>query len=152
MKAEADIDRIEQEVRALLHRNRLRVTTPCLAVLKLLARAEAPLSHTEVLDQLGKLECDPATIYRNLVKLTEVGITRVASRIDGVDRYALAMPGSKEHSHPHFYCTECKEITCLSADIRACLEVEESWRESIRSAVCDLRGLCPACLQNKAVP
>ena len=39
---------------------------------------------------LGETDWDPATIYRNLVKLKESGITSVVSRAAGIDRYAIA--------------------------------------------------------------
>lgn len=142
---EAEHDCMEQQVRALLHQQGLRVTAPCLAVLRVLSRSETPLSHTEVLDHIVELQCDPATVYRNLVKLRDAGLACVASRINGVDRYVFAMSGAEEHVHPHFYCTECKRISCLPAETKALVNVKGPWRESVQQAVCDLRGTCPSC-------
>ena len=78
------------EARKLLHESALRATAPRLAVLRVLAEAPGPLSHTEVLDRLGETAWDPSTIYRNLVKLREAGVAPVVSRAEGIDRYALA--------------------------------------------------------------
>ena len=68
----------------ILRENGLRVTAPRLAVLGVLLKAKSPMSHTEVLDTLGDTVWDQATVYRNLVKLTEAGVTVVASRADGI--------------------------------------------------------------------
>ena len=52
----------------------LRVTAPRLAVLRVLAEAERPLSHSEVVLRLGDdAVWDRATVYRNLVALVGGG-------------------------------------------------------------------------------
>lgn len=140
---------LEQEVRILLHQQGLRVTAPCLAVLKTLAGAQVPLSHTEVLERMEEGGCDQATVYRNLIKLKAAGLARVVSRADGVDRYAFVMPGREGHAHPHFYCTECEQVLCLPPEMQSSLNVEGPWHESVQQAVWDLRGMCPACRKKK---
>ena len=69
----------KDEIRELLRENGLRVTAPRVAVVGVLSEAEVPLSHTEVVQRLGDTDWDPATVYRNLVKLREAGIAPVAS-------------------------------------------------------------------------
>jgi Fur family ferric uptake transcriptional regulator len=59
----------KDEARSLLRAHSLRVTGPRLAVLQILAEAKKPLAYVEVLHRLGETDWDPATIYRNLVKL-----------------------------------------------------------------------------------
>ncbi|MDF7799513.1 transcriptional repressor [Pontiellaceae bacterium B1224] len=140
---------MEQEVRALLHQQGLRVTTPCLLVLQILAGAKAPLSHTEVLEQIKQGDCDPATVYRNLIKLRDAGLACVVSQADGIDRYVFTRPGSEGHAHPHFYCTECEQVLCLPSDVQTLLNIEGPWVEAVQQAVWDLRGTCPACRDKK---
>lgn len=130
-------------LRALLKRKGLRVTAPRLAVLRLLGEG-GPLSHSEVLDRLGPTGWDQATIYRNLVRLTEVGITRVVSRADGMARYAL-IDADDAHQHPHFLCEECGRVSCLPGELRP-TTLAERWTESVRTASVQLRGECPDCL------
>ncbi len=137
----------EQEARARLHARGLRVTPACLAVLHVLADASYPLSHSDVLAQLRSSQFDPATVYRNLVKLRKSGIVFVASRMDGMDRYALALPGTETHNHPHFVCTECGQIKCLPAELTVSMKIEKRWRKAVREALCELQGVCPSCSQ-----
>ncbi|MGK0359737.1 MAG: Fur family ferric uptake transcriptional regulator [Bradymonadia bacterium] len=133
------------EARALLQANGLRVTAPRLAVLCALAEANRPLSHSEVLTQLGDTDWDPATVYRNLVKLTSVGVSAVVSRAGGQDRYALASPDGDVHRHPHFVCEDCGRVACLPAALSASLSMTGPWSASVESATVQLRGACPDC-------
>lgn len=140
---------MEQKVRALLHQKGLRVTAPCLAVLKTLADAQAPLSHTEMVERMEKGDCDPATVYRNLIKLRDAGLASVVSQADGIDRYECTMPGTEGHSHPHFFCTECEQVLCLPSNTQSLMNIEEPWVEAVQQAVWDLRGTCPTCRDKK---
>ena len=138
------------KARALLQERGLRVTAPRLAVLRVLASAKSPLSHTEVLGQLGETDWDPATVYRNLVKLREAGLASVISRAEGIDRYVLADAGDEGHQHPHFLCDDCGRVACLPADITAQMSVDGPWASSIREAAVQLRGECPDCRRGHA--
>ena len=135
------------EARKLLHESALRATAPRLAVLRVLAEAPGPLSHTEVLDRLGETTWDPSTIYRNLVKLREAGVAPVVSRAEGIDRYALAQAQGDGHRHPHFICEDCGRVACLPAELLASMSMEGPWAASIRDAAVELRGACPDCLR-----
>lgn len=134
------------QARALLSESALRVTPPRLAVLGVLAAAQRPLSHTEVLRRLGDVRWDPATIYRNLVRLSGAGIAHVVSRADGIDRYVLAKNHSDDHKHAHFICDSCGQIACLPAELTASMSVTGPWAASVQQAMIQLRGECPECL------
>ena len=134
------------EARKLLHESTLRATAPRLAVLRVLAEACGPLSHTEVLDRLGETAWDPSTIYRNLVKLRDAGVAPVVSRAEGIDRYALARGQGDGHRHPHFVCEDCGRVACLPAELIASMSMEGPWAASIQGAAVELRGECPDCL------
>lgn len=135
-----------EEARKGLGERGLRRTAARVAVLGVLAEAEGPLSFTQVLARLGDAEWDQATIYRNLVKLREVGLAPVVSRMDGVDRYALVGAEGDDHSHPHFLCEDCGRVSCLSQELTSALRVDGPWAESIRGAMVQLLGHCPDCL------
>ena len=136
------------EARQLLHESGLRVTAPRLSVLLVLSSAQNPLSHTEVLSRLGETDWDPATIYRNLVKLRDAGIAPVVSRAEGIDRYALAGTHDSGHHHPHFVCDDCGQISCLPAEVALPMSTDERWANSVRQAKIQLRGECPDCLDD----
>ncbi|MEM9593079.1 MAG: transcriptional repressor [Acidobacteriota bacterium] len=135
----------KDEARQWLHESGLRVTAPRMAVLAVLAEAQLPISHSEVLARLGKTDWDPATIYRNLVKLRDAGVAPVVSRMEGIDRYALAQQDDG-HRHPHFLCEHCGQIACLPAELTASMSIDGPWAESVKRAMVQLRGECPDCL------
>lgn len=136
------------QARALLKSGGLRATAPRLAVLRVLAEQAGPISHTEVLNELGATDWDPATIYRNLVKLTEAGVATVVSRADGKARYALAGGDDADaHQHAHFVCTECSRVSCLPDELFVELDKLElgHWSRSLSAASVQFRGPCPDC-------
>ena len=92
----------------------LRSTAPRLAVLQhLLARA-APVSHADLCKSLEKDGFDRATLYRNLIDLTDVGIVTRTDLGDHVWRFEMK-PRDGDHagSHPHFVCSDCGTVSCL---------------------------------------
>lgn len=137
----------KKEARKLLRERGLRATAPRLAVLCVLAEAESPLSHTEVLKRLGETDWDPTTIYRNLVRLRDAGVAPVVSRAKGIDRYALAAANDDDHRHPHFVCEDCGRVACLPAQLTASMSMDGPWATSIQNAVVHLSGECPECLE-----
>ena len=140
----------KERAKQILKESGLRVTAPRVAVLNLLQEASRPLSHSEVLNLLGETNWDPATIYRNLVKLKESGITSVVSRAEGIDRYALK--GSKEdgHKHPHFVCDDCGKVACVPGEITIAGEMAGPWAAAVEKAMVQLRGECPECIEPEA--
>ena len=140
-----------------LREHGLRATAPRIAVLRELCDADTPLSHTEVLARLGEVEWDPATIYRNLIKLTEAGLTQVVSRAEGMARYALVTDHGDhdhdhDHEHPHFVCDDCGKVSCLPVAVTAAVEADDRWAASVRHATVQLRGACPDCIEQAEVP
>lgn len=140
-----DKETMKQRLRA----SGLRTTAPRLAVLAVLSEARSPLSNTEVLERLGATDWDPATIYRNLIKLRDAGLAVVASRVEGIDRYALATADDDGHKHPHFVCEDCGRVACLPAAVADAIRAEGRWAASVRAAAVQLRGECPDCLSSK---
>ncbi|MEM9191350.1 MAG: transcriptional repressor [Myxococcota bacterium] len=123
----------------------LRATAPRVAVLRLLASTERPLSHSEVVEAIGSNDWDPATLYRNLVKLAEVGLARVATRMEGIARYEARNEGDGPHLHPHFSCRRCGVVLCLPT-AKLAGPVDRAWHESLAAAELQLIGECPTCL------
>src|SRR5678816_4949411 len=97
----------------------LRATPSRIAVLHLLRSAGSPVSHSDVVGKLASQAWDPATIYRNLTDLSDVGLARRTDVGHHVWRYE-AIHGHQAAAHPHFVCTECGSIECLP-DLDYCL-------------------------------
>ena len=136
----------KEEAKELLRKSALRVTAPRLAVLRVLSAATNPLAHTEVLKRLGESDWDQATIYRNLVKLRDVGLVYVVNRADGIDRYALENLSEDNHHHPHFICEGCGRYECLPQFAGVPLASDHHWAASLQNATLHLRGECPQCI------
>lgn len=136
----------KDEARKLLQEKALRATAPRMAVLQVLAEATSPLSYTQVLKRLGETDWDPATIYRNVVKLRDAGVAAVVSRADGMDRYVLSGDEQDDHHHPHFVCEDCGRVACLPIELTASISMEGPWAASVQKAMVQLRGACPDCL------
>ena len=142
-------EKVREKVRALIKESGLRATAPRVAVLMALEEATTPLSHSEMLVAMGETDFDPATIYRNLVKLTEAGLARVVSRAEGMSRYVLAHDsGEHEHEeHPHFVCDDCGHVLCVPVDVKMIQGVDDArWSASLKGATIQLHGACPDCM------
>ena len=144
------MEKSKETAKQLLQDNGLRTTAPRLAVLRHLLEANVPLSHSEVLQRLGNNDWDPATIYRNLVKLKESGITVIASRAEGIDRYAIAGPRNDDHKHPHFLCDDCGKVACVPGEITLSTNASSAWAAAVEKAMIQLRGECPDCVEDEA--
>lgn len=93
----------------------LRATAPRLAVLKSLSAAIGPISHGEVMNALAGDGWDRATVYRNLMALTEAGLLRRTDLGDHTWRFELQRGDAVGESgvHPHFLCDACGDVVCL---------------------------------------
>lgn len=133
------------EVKKRIRELGLRVTAPRLAVLQVVAEAERPLSHAEVVDRLGAdAPWDRATVYRNLVALVGVKLLRVASHAGGITRYELAT-GHEHVAHPHFLCDDCGTVSCLP-ETEIITPKKAKWAKSLKAAEVQFVGRCPSCL------
>lgn len=133
------------EARQRIHQAGLRATAPRVAVLRLLSETEKPLSHSEVVAAIGSHDWDQATLYRNLVKLVDVELARVASNVGGVARYEARGEGEGPHVHPHFCCRTCGAVVCLPKT-RLSGTVDRRWSRSLETSELQLIGDCPDCL------
>jgi Fur family transcriptional regulator, ferric uptake regulator len=133
-----------EDDRALLRGAGLRSTAPRLAVLAHLRSVGRPVSHPEVADALGPRGFDRASLYRNLIDMTERGILTRHDYGGHVWRFDLRRErgGSVAHGadHAHFVCTDCGEVECLpEAQVRMP-------RRVIRRAVSvEVKGRCTTC-------
>lgn len=125
----------------------LRATSARAAVLRCLIEAQRPLTHGDVCEQLANLGYDRATLYRNLIDLTDVGLAIRTDLGDHLWRFELA--GRESHdevAHPHFVCSGCGSVRCLpedALDVRPVRGLPRSVQK--RQVEIQIRGLCNAC-------
>lgn len=130
-----------ERFRALLESKGLRVTEQRLLVLRALSRRRAPISFPELVDRLAEKGLDRATVYRNLVGLTEAGILVRSQLGDGAWRYELPEQGAGAHGeHPHLVCIDCGVVSCVPTKA-----VSIRGETASRVTEVQLRGHCESC-------
>lgn len=134
-------------LRARIRQAGLRITAPRVAVLRRLVLAERPVSHADLVEALSDDGFDRATLYRNLVDLTDAGLVTRTDLGDHVWRFELRRESDGEDGlHPHFTCTDCGNVECLpdvSVEITTTGEAHRSLRD--RGLQIQLKGRCDAC-------
>jgi Fur family transcriptional regulator, ferric uptake regulator len=126
----------------------LRVTASRVSVLEYVEDEARPLSHADVADALSPNGFDRATIYRNLIDLTEVGLLTRTDLGDHIWRFEYRRYlDDLDKSHPHFVCEACGRIICM---LEETVKVEPS-PGSATSGIGEIReslfkGLCDRCV------
>lgn len=136
-------------LRTRLREAGLRSTGARLAVLDVLEKASAPMSHAEVYERAGTDVFDRATIYRNLIDLTDAGIVARSDMGDHVWRFELRGEGAAHpKTHAHFVCVDCGDVACLPDEV---VRLVTSSRGRVPRAIEDrefevqVKGVCDRC-------
>ena len=136
------------ELRDRLRGAGLRSTLARIAVLEQLDSAPGPLSHAELADVLVPMGFDRATVYRNLIDLTEAGLVSRTELGDHLWRFETRRAG-QDHAaqHPHFVCVDCGEVSCL-ADINFDISPSPGSKRSVIGELTEvlLKGRCGRCM------
>jgi Fur family ferric uptake transcriptional regulator len=133
-----------EEIRQRLRANGLRNTAARVAVYDRLQALGAPASHADIADALTSFGFDRATIYRNLMDLTDAGLAKRTDVGDHTWRFELA--GRARPEHPHFVCEDCGEVSCLPEVAVSITHAAGAPRAVSRRRVeVQLRGLCDRC-------
>lgn len=106
------------------------------------------MSHAEIFEALEEKGFDRATIYRNLIDLTEVGLLLRTDVGDHVWRFELRRESQRGHQseHPHFMCTDCGEVACLP-DVNVRISPARGMPRALaaKNVVIQMKGLCDRC-------
>lgn len=135
------------DLQARIRQAGLRSTAARVAVLRLLDAAHSPVSHAELAEQLVPLGFDRATVYRNLMDLTECGLVGRTELGDHVWRFE-SRSGEHEHAigHPHFMCVDCGKVQCLT-EVDVSISPPPGSKRSQISELTEvlLKGRCARC-------
>jgi Fur family transcriptional regulator, ferric uptake regulator len=134
-----------ETLRAAVRDAGLRATPSRIAVLHLLRSTGSPVSHSEVVGKLRSQGWDPATIYRNLTDLSDVGLARRTDVGDHIWRFEAITGSHEAQAHPHFVCTECGTIECLP-DLEYVVTRRAPRAIRQKRVEVQVRGLCDACI------
>ena len=138
---------MHEKVRDRLRAAGLRCTAARLWVMQQLIDASGPVTHAQVANALRPRGFDRATIYRNLIELTQAGLVIRIELGDHVWRFELYRPEkSDDRDHPHFVCVDCGEVACLpsvSVNIKLSPGSRKSQIREITEVL--LKGHCGHC-------
>ena len=138
-----------EELRERIRSKGLRVTAPRVAVLQSLGRTGAPASHAELAATLASQGWDRATIYRNLIDLTEAGLVSRTDLGDHTWRFEVLAEGRAHDAaeHPHFLCDACGDVLCLpdgSVQVNPARGAPRAFRK--RRIQIQIKGRCDRCV------
>jgi len=139
---EGSSDRIEAAVLRMKEKA-MRVTSPRLVMLKVLAAAKRPLSAEQIYEAAGDDKLDLVTIYRSLGAMDDAGIVQRHPLERGRNLYALVSPG---HHHHHVICRRCGRIDRLPGCDTSRLEAAARTKGYAQlTHIMEVYGICPAC-------
>lgn len=103
-------------------------------------------SAISVIDLIKRLKSkmNKTTVYRILDRLENDGILHSFLNNSGIKWYAKCAGCSKSHhsdKHPHFQCTNCGKIDCLTVDVA----IPTIPNREITASQILLQGKCEAC-------
>ncbi len=94
--------------------------------------------------ELVKDKMNKTTVYRILDRLEQDGVIHSFNGKDGLKWYAKCQGCSASNhldKHPHFQCTECDKVECLSVEIK----IPSIKNHKVESTDILLMGQCDVC-------
>jgi len=129
----------------------LEATSKRLRVLQVIGNNSFPLSASDIHATLERHQpINRVTVYRILDLLVEKGLVDRISTGGRAAYYGLA-PNENHRRHPHFYCTICGQMDCLSPE---CMDVDfgrfmKDFPGKIDKLEIRLDGVCKNCLRQQ---
>ncbi len=135
--------------RRLLQASGLRCTPARDAVLAYLSRQGRPLAHSEIARARGLAALDRVTLYRTLTALQDAGLVHRVQDQEGAWRFCAHVRRGRRcpANHPHFQCTRCGRMRCLTAQTLPWISVRDGERITGKQLV--VYGLCAACAERE---
>jgi Fur family transcriptional regulator, ferric uptake regulator len=127
-------------------RHRCKITPPRRAILEVLGNHPHPVSIKEIIRELPKADCDPATVYRSIHLFEELGLIKRFDLADGVARFELVHEGDDGHHH-HLVCTRCSGVVevdeCFVSELESRIAADHGFKAVTHRL--EFFGICPAC-------
>jgi len=135
---------IKQKIRSLLSSAKLCRTSPRVAILAALFGTRRPQTAEQIAAKLAPNAPNKVTIYRVLERFVEAGLVHKAFLQKRTWHFELARNCTETQCHPHFTCTSCGDMHCLT---EISLPMARSPHKGFvigRQRV-QFEGLCPKC-------
>lgn len=136
----------DNQVSSLLKKHNLRLTEIRKQILAVFIQSgKQALSSADIEQRLDK--SDRVTLYRTLKSFEETGLIHTA--VDGSTKIKYALCSSdcnhEKHfdEHAHFYCTRCKQTTCLNEVVVPEIQLPKDYQLESKQLV--LSGICGDC-------
>ena len=122
----------------------IRPTANRLLLVKVLSKAEHPLTMKELEDLVDTI--DKSNIFRTLSLFRDQHLVHVLQ--DGADavRYELCHSHEEDHDddlHAHFYCERCRQTFCLNDIPVPQVDLPKGYRMNTINYL--IKGICPNC-------
>ena len=136
---------------SILEIHGLTSTPNRLRILEIIGNCSYPLSARDIFETMSRnQEINKVTVYRILDLLVERKMAERFSADDRSFRYGLA-PNENHRRHPHFYCTRCGNMECLSPeslDLNL-KSLKRTFPGLIEKAEIRIDGICRNCLKKQ---
>ncbi len=141
------VRQLSDDIEERLHANGMRVTTALRDLIDVLLHQHRPFTLQQLQHMPRLAERDPATIYRLVMKLRDLGVLRYFPIGDSGNYFQLDTP---DHHHDYLVCTECGTLTdvpfpCVVQQLETQLAEQLKWKKLSHSLV--FQGICPDCAQ-----
>lgn len=126
-----------------LKKERLRITEPRKALLRLLVGLAKPHSAEEIHESLGADAFDLVTIYRNLEAFEKAGIINRIPTESGKSLFEL---NAEQHHYHHIICRKCHHTEKLNTcEVLKLEKLASDLGYSEVTHVLELYGVCESC-------
>ncbi len=122
-----------------------------ISVLETIGNNNFPLTAIDIFDVVGRrLSINRVTVYRILDLLVEKNVLERLSGGGRASYYGMA-PNDNHVPHPHFYCTRCERMDCLTSEsiVINIDQLHRTFPGLIRNVAVRVDGICKECLKGK---
>lgn len=122
----------------------IRPTANRLLLVKVLSKAEHPLTMKELEDLVDTI--DKSNIFRTLSLFRDQHLVHVLQGGADAVRYELCHSHEEDHDddlHAHFYCERCKQTFCLNDIPVPQVDLPKGYRMNTINYL--IKGICPNC-------
>jgi Fur family ferric uptake transcriptional regulator len=134
----------KESIDNLLGSVKLRRTGPRRTILEVLLSAKRPQTVDEIMTAMSKGCANKVTVYRTLESMVRTGLVHRAFVHKRTEYFELADRCTDAQCHPHFTCTSCGDMHCLT-EISLPMARSPYKGFIIGRQRVQLEGLCPKC-------
>lgn len=137
---------MNNDIKEILKKNQLSVTSSRERILQLFLEQEGALAHGDIERRAGE-KFDRVTVYRTLQVFVEKGIVHTIPTADNSILYALCKDnceaGHHHDHHVHFECDHCGTTYCLDDVVTPDIKLPVGYSSEQIDVV--VKGRCKAC-------